>query len=89
MWHICHIYMVQAMINIGENTNRVLNIIKAKFSLNDKSEAIDVMAQQYEDEILEPELRPEFIKEMLKLKKTAKFIRYKDVASLRKELEKG
>jgi len=77
------------MINIGENTNRVLNIIKAKFSLNDKSEAIDVMAQQYEDEILEPELRPEFIKEMLKLKKTAKFIRYKDVASLRKELEKG
>ncbi|MBS3115915.1 DUF2683 family protein [Candidatus Woesearchaeota archaeon] len=81
--------MVQAMINIGENTNRVLNIIKAKFSLNDKSEAIDVMAQQYEDEILEPELRPEFIKEMLKLKKTAKFIRYKDVASLRKELEKG
>ena len=77
------------MINIGENTNRVLNIIKAKFGLNDKSEAIDVMAQQYEENLLEPELRPEFIKKMLKMKKTEKFIRYDSVASLRKELEKG
>ena len=77
------------MINIDENANRVLNIVKAKFGLKDKSEAIDLMAQQYEDLILEPELRPEFIKKMIKMKKTEKFIRYDSVASLRKELEKG
>ncbi|MFH2027574.1 MAG: DUF2683 family protein [Nanoarchaeota archaeon] len=53
--------MVQAIINIEDQTNRVLNIVKAKFGLKDKSEAIDRMAQQYEESILEPELRPEYI----------------------------
>ncbi|MEK6886993.1 MAG: DUF2683 family protein [Nanoarchaeota archaeon] len=76
------------MINIGENTNRVLNIIKAKFSLNDKSEAIDLMAQQYEENILEPELRPEFVKELTRLEKHGKFKHYKTLASLRKEIER-
>jgi hypothetical protein len=53
--------MVQAIINIDENTNRILNIIKAKYGLKDKSQAIDRMAKEYEAEILEPQLRPEYI----------------------------
>ena len=53
--------MVQAIINIKKHTNQVLNIIKAKHNLKDKSEAINVMATQYEKRILEPELRPEYI----------------------------
>ena len=61
--------MVQAIINIDEKTNRILNILKAKYGLKDKSQAIDKMAQQYEEEILEPELRPEFIKKMKKRQK--------------------
>ncbi len=61
--------MVQAIINIDEKTNRILNILKAKYGLKDKSQAIDVMAQQYEEKILEPELRPEFIKKMEKRQK--------------------
>jgi len=47
--------MVHAMINIREHTNRILNILK------DKSEAIDLMAHQYESEVMEPGLRPEYI----------------------------
>jgi len=58
--------MVQAIINIEDHANRVLNIVKAKFGLKDKSEAINIMAEQYEQEILEPELRPEFIEKMKK-----------------------
>jgi hypothetical protein len=54
--------MVQAMINIEERTNHVLNILKAKYDLKDKSQAIDIMAQQYEETLLQPELRPEYIK---------------------------
>jgi len=61
--------MVQAIINIDEKTNRILNILKAKYGLKDKSQAIDVMAQQYEKELLEPELRPEYIKKMKKRQK--------------------
>ena len=63
--------MVQAIINIKENTNRILNILKAKYGLKDKSQAIDIMAKEYEQEILEPELRPEYIekaKEIMKEK---------------------
>ena len=33
--------MVQAMINISEDANHVLNIVKAKYKLKDKSAAIE------------------------------------------------
>jgi len=52
--------MVQAVINIEENTNRVLNIVKAKFGLRDKSEAINLVVNEYEQTELEPQLRPEY-----------------------------
>ena len=53
--------MVQAIIDIDDRANRVLNMVKAKYSLKDKSKAIEVMAYQYEEDILEPALRPEYI----------------------------
>jgi len=34
--------MVQAIIDIKDKTNRVLNMVKAKYDLKDKSEAINV-----------------------------------------------
>ena len=52
--------MVQAVIHIDENTNRVLNIVKAKFGLKDKSQAISLVVGEYEQTQLEPELRPEY-----------------------------
>ncbi|MBL7160715.1 MAG: DUF2683 family protein [Candidatus Aenigmarchaeota archaeon] len=61
--------MVQAIIDIDEHTNRVLNIVKAKFGLDNKSAAINVMAIQYEEEILEPGIRPEYIDKAKKIMK--------------------
>jgi hypothetical protein len=61
--------MVQAIINISNHANRILNIIKAKYDLRTKSEAIDLMAAQYEEDILEPELRPEYIEKAKKIMK--------------------
>lgn len=63
------IYMVQAIINIDERTNRVLNIVKAKYGLKDKSAAINKMAEEYESEILEPELKPEYIEKLRRIQK--------------------
>jgi len=57
------------MINISDHTNRVLNIVKAKFNLRTKSDAINVMAQEYEDELLEPQLKPSFIAKMKVIEK--------------------
>jgi len=78
--------MVQAMINITEHANRVLNIIKAKYGLKDKSEAIDLVVNGYEESILEPELRPEYIKKLQKIEKE-KGIPFKNIIELRKIIE--
>ncbi|MDO8628311.1 MAG: DUF2683 family protein, partial [Nanoarchaeota archaeon] len=40
------------MIDIDEKTNRVLNVVKAKFGLNDKSKAIDKVVSEYEQHFL-------------------------------------
>ncbi len=58
--------MVQAMIDIDEHSNRVLNIVKAKFGLNNKSEAIELVVNEFENNLLEPELRPEYIEKIQK-----------------------
>lgn len=78
--------MVQAIIKIEDHTNRVLNIIKAKFNLKDKSQAIDLMAEQYEEKILEPELRPEYIEKAKRIMKQ-KPIKIGTVDDLRKRLK--
>ena len=56
--------MVQAIINIDDRTNKILNAVKAKYGLKDESEAIDFIVAEYEEEMLEPELKPEYIEKM-------------------------
>ena len=53
--------MVKAIIDVHEHTNKVLNIIKAKHGLKDKSKAIDKMAEEYCEKLLELELRPRIL----------------------------
>ncbi|MGB9929963.1 MAG: DUF2683 family protein [Methanosarcina sp.] len=61
--------MVQAKINISEHSNQLLNIIKAKYNLKDKSAAIDLVLSQYEEKILEPAFSPAYIDKLEKIKK--------------------
>jgi len=56
--------MVQAMIKISKEANQILNIVKAKHNLSDKSKAIEKVILDYGTEVLEPELKPEFIEKM-------------------------
>ncbi|MGO8805627.1 MAG: DUF2683 family protein [Candidatus Bathyarchaeia archaeon] len=51
-------------MTIDDRTNRILNILKAKYGLRDKSQAINLMAKQFEECVMEPELRPEFIESL-------------------------
>jgi hypothetical protein len=78
--------MVQAVINIDEKVNRILNIVKAKFGLKDKSQAINLVVSEYEENFLEPELRPEYIKKLQKIKKQ-KGIHFKNIDELRQHIE--
>jgi len=61
--------MVQALIEIDENTNRVLSIIKAKYALKDKGQAVEFIVKEYVEQENEPELRPEFLEKMKKIEK--------------------
>jgi hypothetical protein len=61
--------MVQAMIKISEQANQILNIVKARNNLKDKSEAIEYITLSYGEELLEPKLKPEFIEEMNRIQK--------------------
>ncbi len=71
--------MVQALIEIDDNTNRVLNVVKAKYNLNDKGQAITLVVEKYIESSGEPELKPEFIKKIKKTEKQ-KSIKVKDFA---------
>lgn len=51
--------MVQAIINLGEYEDRVITIIKGKFGLKNKSEAVNFIINWYGDKYLELKLRPE------------------------------
>ena len=68
--------MVQALVTLDEETNRVLNVVKAKNGLKDKAEAIEFVVHKFV-ELEEPELRPEFINKMKRMEKQPS-IRVKD-----------
>jgi len=61
--------MPTAIVQLSTEANRVINIVKAKYDLKDKSEAINALALEYAEEILEPELKPEYVKKLEKIEK--------------------
>jgi hypothetical protein len=61
--------MVKAIVEISEESNRILNIVKAKENLTDKSNAINLIVKLYAQELLEPSLQPEFVNELLEAQK--------------------
>ncbi|MDP2907802.1 MAG: DUF2683 family protein [Nanoarchaeota archaeon] len=78
--------MVQAVINLGEYEDRILMIIKGKFGFKNKSDAINFTIDKFGEEFLEPELKPEYVEKLSKIKKE-KGIRFKSIEELRKEIE--
>jgi len=56
--------MVKAIVDLSEYEDRIVNVVKGKFGLRNKSEALRLIIDEYEQEFLEPELRPEFIEKM-------------------------
>ena len=78
--------MVQNIINLEEHEDRVISIVKAKHGLKSKSEAIALITKAYEENFLEPELRPEYLKKLERLKKE-KGIPFKNIKELRKIIE--
>lgn len=79
--------MVQAIVNLGEYEDRILTIVKGKFGLKNKSEAINFIIDKFEEDLLEPNLKPEFVKDIKSLEKKGKFKTYKSLSALKAEIE--
>ncbi len=75
--------MVKATFEIPENENRVLNIVKGQHGFTTKEQAVTMIIRLYGEEMLEPELRPEFINEIRRIEKQ-KGIPFKNIKELRK-----
>jgi hypothetical protein len=58
---------ISARIEINDYTNKVLAVIKAKFGLKDKSEAINKFIELYGDEVVEKQANEEYIKKILNI----------------------
>ena len=81
------IKMAQAIVNLGEYEDRVLTIVKGKYGLKNKSDAVNFVIDKFEEEFLEPKLRPEFVRKMMVMEKSGKFKAYKSISDLRKDIE--
>ena len=57
--------MVLARVNLNEYSNRVMNVIRAKFVLKDKSEALNKFVELYGDDVVEKEANDQYIKKLL------------------------
>jgi hypothetical protein len=78
--------MVQSIIELDERRDRVLNVVKAKHGLKNKSDAVRTIIDAYEQQFLEPELRPEYIERLKRVEK-GKFKKFSTIDDLRKEIE--
>jgi hypothetical protein len=79
--------MKQTLIKLSEHQDRVVQVVKGKYGLKNKNEAIQFIVNSYEENLIEPELRPEFIEKMEAIDKKGNFSSFKSLEDLDKELE--
>ncbi|MDO8538401.1 MAG: DUF2683 family protein [archaeon] len=75
---------------INDYTNRVIGVVKEKYGLKDKGEALDKFAEIYGDEEVDREVKDEVIREMIEISdRHMKKYGFKTttIAQLRKEIE--
>ena len=71
------------MIEIPKEANQILNIVKARYNLKTKSEAISKIVIECGANILEPELRPEYLKKLKRIRK-GRYLKFDSIDDLRK-----
>ncbi|MEK6890795.1 MAG: antitoxin [Nanoarchaeota archaeon] len=77
---------VSARVELDEYTNRVLGVIKMKYGLKDKSEALNKFIELYGDEVIDREANEEYIKKTIELTKKH-YNKYKNKKMTLQELD--
>ena len=60
---------VSARVELNDYANRVLGMIKLKYGLKDKSEALNKFIELYGHDILEREATEEYVKKIIEISK--------------------
>jgi len=79
--------MVQNIIDLGEQENRILGIVKAQHGLKTKSQALNIILKVYGENFLEPEVRPEYLERLRKIEKEGYGKTFSSIDELRKDLK--
>ena len=82
--------MVDARVSLSKYSNRVLAVVKAKYDLNDKSQALNKFIETYGENELEPEVKESYVKKLLEIEEEhfKKYgYRHTSLKGLRKEIE--
>ena len=81
--------MVDARVQLKEYSNCVIAVVKAKYGLRDKSEALNRFIETYGPEEVEPEVKESYMKKLLNIEADLRKGDYKrqTVQELRKEIE--
>ena len=58
-------HTISARVELAEYSNRVLAVIKAKYGLKDKSDAINKFVEIYGEDIVEKDANEEYIKHII------------------------
>ncbi|MCH7902726.1 DUF2683 family protein [archaeon] len=82
--------MVDARVELNNYSNRVLGVVKAKYDLKDKSEALNRFIKDYGANEVEPEVKDTYVKKLLEIE--ANYFkkhgyRHTSTKDLRKEIE--
>lgn len=78
--------MVKATVDIPEEENRILNIVKGKYGFKNKEEALIFVLKNFMTN-LEPEIRPEYINKIQKIEKKGRFVNFSSVDELKKSIK--
>ncbi|MEK6957601.1 MAG: antitoxin [archaeon] len=73
-------------VKVKNYTSRVLGVIKEKYGLRDKAQALDKFAELHGDEYVDREVREEYIQKLLKIEEEH-FRKYPNRRMTDKELD--
>jgi len=82
--------MVDARVELNNYSNRVLAVVKAKYDLKDKSQALNRFIDMHGEEEVEKEVKDSYVKKILKIEEEhfkKHGFRHTSMKDLRKEIE--
>ena len=84
--------MVDARVSLKKYSNTVLTVVKAKYDLKDKSQALNKFIEIYGWNEVEPQVKESYVKKLLKIeddyfKENKNKQKYTNIEDLRKEIE--